>query len=364
MLNYEFPPIGGGGSSVTFELSRHLVLRGHKVDVVTMRYRNLAVFERIEGIHLYRTPALRRRRDLCHTHEMASYLLGALPKVFELIRHHSYDVVHAHFIIPTGPLAWLASRLAGVPFLITSHGSDVPGHNPTRFTLAHKLLFPFWRCIVKRNAMIISPSESHKQHILQLAPESHVQVISNGIDIERFAPVAKEKKILMCSRLLDFKGFQYALEAIGEMELDWRVEVIGDGPFLPELQALAKESKTPITFTGWLDRDDPRLKQSFETSSIFIFPSESENFPTVLLEAMAAGMAIITSTAGGCPEVVGDAALLVPPRNSLAIREQLDKLLRSDDLRRKLSQAALRQVRKFSWESVSQQYLDCYRSVI
>jgi len=90
---------------VTFELSRHLVLQGHHVDVVTMRSGDLPCFERIDGINIYRTPAFRRQPDICRTHEMASYLPGALLKTLSLARSRKYDIIHAHFIIPTSPLA-------------------------------------------------------------------------------------------------------------------------------------------------------------------------------------------------------------------------------------------------------------------
>ena len=91
---------------------------------------------------------------------------------------------------------------------------------------------------------------------------------------------------------------------------------------------------------------------------------EAENFPVVLLEAMSAGLAVITSTAGGCPEVVGDTALLVEPRSSDAIREQLEKLISSEELRNHLSRAALTRVRNFAWPTVAQAYLDCYHNVL
>ena len=70
MLNYEFPPIGGGASPVTFDLCRQLVKLGHKVDVVTMHYGNLPRVEIVEGTRVFRTPAIRARPDICRTHEL------------------------------------------------------------------------------------------------------------------------------------------------------------------------------------------------------------------------------------------------------------------------------------------------------
>ena len=364
MLNHEFPPIGGGASPVTFELARQLVEMGHSVDVVTMHYDDLRRFETVEGINIYRTPAIRSKPNICYTHELATYILGALIKTVRLAKRERYDIIHCHFIIPGGPLAWLVSKLTGIPYLITCHGSDVPGHNPDRFGLVHKLITPAWRFLVKSTAVLASPSESLKKLIIKNCASAQVRIVPNGIHTDRFKLTEKTKSILMCSRIFNFKGFQYAIEAVKDMDMDWQVNIVGEGPYLPELKRLAEGSKPAIKFWGWLDHNDPELKHLYESSSIFIFPSEAENFPTVLLEAMAAGMAIITSTAGGCPEVVGDAGVLVEPRDAAAIRDNLEKLVSSEKLRQQFAAAVLERVQQFSWESIAQKYLDCYQKVI
>jgi len=363
VLNYEFPPLGGGAAPVTCELSRHLVQLSHQVDVVTMGYDNLPDFESRWGVNIYRTPALRRRPDICRTHEMATYLPGALPKVLQLARQKKYDIIHCHFIFPTGPLAWLTSRITGIPYLITCHGSDIPGYNPDRFTFQHKLLMHPWQFLVRQTPLLVAPSESLRNLILSQAPHARITVIPNGISCDFSPAPVKQNNILLCSRLLPRKGFQYALQAIKQMNLDWPVHIIGDGPYLAELKRLASDISASVTFWGWLDRSDSKFKNLFETSSVFIFPSEAENFPTVLLEALSAGLAIITTTAGGCPEVVGPAALLVEPQNPQAIRRELEKLIASENLRKQLSQAAQVQARKFNWPSVIQKYINCYKKI-
>ena len=364
-LNHEFPPVGGGASPVSFELCRQLVRLGHQVDVVTMGFGDLPGREVVDGVTVYRTPALRKQADICHTHEMATYLPGALPRALGLARRNRYDIIHCHFLIPGGPLAYLVSRCCGIPFVVTCHGSDVPGYNPERFGQDHKLIAPAWHYLVHHAGMLISPSESLKNLILSHSQRARVRVVPNGIDVPEYHQVSKGRSILMCSRILARKGFQYALEAIKSMDIEgWQVNVIGEGPFLAELKRIAEGSRVPVKFWGWLDRADRRFVELYESSSIFVFTSEAENFPTVLLEAMAAGTAIITSTAGGCPEVVGDAALLVEPRDSTAIREKLIELVNSENLRNKLSAAAQKRVEKFAWPNVARKYLDCYRDIL
>jgi glycosyltransferase involved in cell wall biosynthesis len=363
MLSHEFPPVGGGASPVVCELSKQLVRMGHLVDVVTMHYDALARRESLEGVNVYRTPALRKRPDVGRAHELATYLPGAFPKTLSLIRNKRYDILHCHFIVPGGPLAWAAGALTRTPFIITCHGSDVPEHNPDRFVLMHKLIAPAWRFLARRAPALVSPSAALKETILRSCPQAKVRVIPNGIHVRPSDPRLKTKRILMCGRMFAFKGFQYAIEAVKGMDLDWCVDIVGDGPYLPVLKDLADGSQTPIRFWGWLDKSDPRWSELFDQASIFVFPSEAENFPSVLLEAMAARMAVITTTAGGCPEVVAEAGLLVAPRDAAGIRSRLAELVSSASLREELARAALERVQLFSWPNVAERYVACYEEV-
>ncbi|MEJ2648613.1 MAG: glycosyltransferase family 4 protein, partial [Sedimentisphaerales bacterium] len=302
--------------------------------------------------------------DVCHTHELATFVPGALPKTLRLMKKNHYDIIHCHFIVPGAPLAWIAGRIGDIPFVVTCHGTDVPGHNPERFNFVHKVISPAWRFLAKRASLLISPSEYLKNSILRACPQARVSVIPNGIDLDRFNPREKKKEILLCSRILAFKGFQYVIEALKDEELDWNVNIIGDGPFLPELKMLAEKSRTRIYFTGWLDKNDPEFIRLYNESSIFVFPSEAENFPTVLLEAMAAGMAIITSNTGGCKEVVGNEALFVEPGDVDGIQESIIRLVESESERQKLSQDALNRAKQFSWDRIAEKYLETYKMVL
>ena len=363
-LNYEYPPVGGGGATVTAQLCEHLAARGHQVDVVTMRHKNLPHEETVRGVRIIRTPSWRSRADICRTPEMATYLLGAKHTALALARENRYDIIHAHFIIPTGPLAAWLHKKTGIPYLITCHGSDVPGYNPDRFSLAHKLLMPTWKKLVRTAPALASPSRALADLMKSHVPGLEVSIIPNGYEITAFdVSGPKQNSILLCSRLLPRKGFQYVIEAVRDLTLNWHVHIVGEGPHRPALEKRAEGSKTPITFHGWLDREDPAFTELYETSAIFVFPSEMENFPTVLLEAASAGCAIITSTAGGCPEVVGDAAVLVEPQNPDAIKNALLDLIDNPHKRQALADAAVKRVRRFTWPAIADQYLARYQSL-
>jgi len=358
VLVHELPPIGGGGGRVAFELGWRLVERGHSVDIVTMGFRGLPRYEEVRGVRIYRVRCLRRRADLSYTDEKITYVLSAIPLVRRLIRERKYDVIHCHFIVPAGLIAYLAG--GRTPYVITCHGSDVPGYNPDYFQREHKLMRPIWRRIVRKAALLVSPSDSLKQLIEAACPDGQapeVRVIPNGFPARRFKCSTREKKILLVSRMLPRKGLQYFLQAIEGIRLDYEVHIVGDGPMRAELEELAQRTPTAVKFWGWLDNNSDELRELYESSSIFVFPSLSENFPIVLLEAMTAGLAIITTDIRGCPEVVGDTALLVPPEDPEAIRDRLMHLITRPELVCRLGNAARRRVKQFfDWPLVLEQY--------
>ena len=366
MLNYEFPPLGGGASPLSYEYARELVSLGHEVDVVTMRHAGLPKFEVVDGIHVYRIPSLRSRKDICRTHEMASYIAGALPLLLKLVRTRKYDINHTHFVIPSGVLSLIVKRLTGLPYIITAHGSDVPGYNPDRFKRFHMLIRPLWRTLINGAAFVVTPSEYLRELILHHHPNASVRVIPHGFDYERFRwDGAKDRKILVVSRMLRRKGVQYLLEALRGVDLDGcQVDIVGDGPYLSQLKDMACEYKLDVRFWGWLDNKSAELKNLYEHSSIFVFTSEVENFPIVLFEAMSAGQAIITVNGTGCREVAGDKALLVPPHDPLAIRASLLRLLGDPKLRSRLgAQARARVEQKFNWNKITEQYMSAYQDL-
>jgi glycosyltransferase involved in cell wall biosynthesis len=365
-LNYEFPPIGGGGSPVSYELGRELVAQGHEVDVVTMGFAGLPAREVVEGINVYRVPCLRKRRELCKTHEMASFVLAALPTVARLAARRRYDVNHTHFIVPTGLLGRLLQVKTGLPFVISLHGSDVPGHNPGRFALQHRLVSPVWRWIVQGADHLVVPSRYLRELANQRRHGRPTTVIPHGFRYERFRPDRpKEKRILVVARLVPTKGVQYLLEAVRTLDLKgFSVDVVGDGPYLPTLRHMACELRLPVKFWGWLDNRSPELRQLYENASIFVLPSEAESFGMVLLEAMASGDAIVTCGGTGASEAIGQDALLVPPRRPDALRAALERLIADAELRTSLAQRArARLEREFGWRAIAQRYVEIYRGI-
>ena len=367
MLNLEYPPLGGGAAPVTRGLARALVGRGHQVDIVTMGYRGLPEIENDGGVQVFRVPAARSRVELSYVHELATYVWSALRKANALSRAFAYNICHCHFIVPTGIIPYLLSNAGSFPpYVITSHGSDIPGFNPDRFKLIHRITPPLLRRVLRRSSGVIVPSAALQGMIReQFAHDVPALTrIPNGISLDQFTHQPKESRILVATRLFERKGVQHVISALADINAQgYLLEVAGDGPSRGQLERQARQLGVPARFHGWLSQAS--LNPLYERSRIFVLASSSDNFPVSLLEAMTARCAVITTRSGGCPEVVGDAGLVVEPGDARGLREALSRLVREPRFAEELGKRAARRVQEhFGWSSIASRHEDVYAEVI
>ncbi len=359
MLNYEFPPVGGGASPVSYEIAKGYVDRGHAVTVVTMHYRGLKKHEFSDGIEIYRVASFRHKKEICQPHEMLSYLISAKFFLKKHLKNNSYDINHTHFIIPTGIVSLWAKKKFGIPYIITSHGSDVPGYNTDRFKFLHVFTKLFLKRICKHAKVVVSPSEYLKKLIEENISVDNTTMIPNGIYIDKFIPKKKKKMIISTGRLLERKGFQYLIEAVLDKNYGYEVHIAGDGPMMGKLKGLAKNSKTKIVFLGWVDNNSQEYKNLLEGASIYILVSEKENASIALLEAMSAGCAIITSNVSGCPETIGDSGIAIEPKNKEKLKNSIEELIENKSEIKKKGDIARKRVESiFNWNEIIKKYED------
>ncbi len=119
-------------------------------------------------------------------------------------------------------MSYLLNKVTGLPYIITVHGSDVPGYNPDRFQLAHKLTHWLWQAIVRNSVGLICPS-NHIKRLVRLYSDHPITIIPNGITVKTAPVVEKQNQILVVSRFFKRKGVQYLLNAIRDMDTDWKV---------------------------------------------------------------------------------------------------------------------------------------------
>lgn len=366
ILNYEYPPLGGGAASVTHEIAQWYVKKGLNVDVITMSYKDLPKQEIIDGINIFRVKCLRKKEETCETHEMFTYALSASMFLSKRLREKEYDFCHCHFLIPTGLVALFLKLRHQLQFIVTIHGSDIPGFNSDRFTFEHKFTKPLLKKIGTHAKAICSPSLYLKKLAIDKLGELNIKHIPNGIDLENFKidfTRPKEKIILSTGRLLKRKGFQTLIRAVRDFKLPYEVHIVGDGPYCSELKAMAIGSKTKIIFHGWLEKNSSELLNLYNRASIFVLASSQENASIALLEGMAARCAMISTNVSGCPETLGDAGFLIDYDDDVKLGEILLELSRDEvKLKEYANRAYDRLLATYRWEKNIDKYLDVINS--
>ncbi|MGH7581122.1 MAG: glycosyltransferase, partial [Gemmatimonadales bacterium] len=200
LLNYEYPPLGGGAGVATQALAHGLASRGVTVDVVTSGDRDDQRSEVFwdgrapqEGlVTVYRVKSSRTGVHQAGMGGAFSYLRSALPLVRARIREEHYDIVHLFFSLPTGAmLPFLA--LGDTPVILSLRGSDVPGYDPCQPALdrAHRMLLPLTRWIWRRADRVVAVCESLGRLALRTDPGLRYSVIPNGVDLGRFRPSSR-----------------------------------------------------------------------------------------------------------------------------------------------------------------------------
>jgi glycosyltransferase involved in cell wall biosynthesis len=370
VLNYEFPPVGGGGGRVAEDLCRALAARGHAVRVLTSHAAGLPRRERRDGYDVRRYPALRRRRDRCSPAEMAGYLaLGAAPVVHEALTWRP-DVTHAHFAVPTGPLAWLARRCAGVPYVLTAHLGDVPGGWPQQtdrlFKAVNRFAAPVWR-----GAAAVTAVSEFTRRLAVAAYGVPVETVLNGVDLRACRPgpgrPSPVRRLLFVGRLTVQKKALFLLDVLARLrDLPWALDVLGDGPTRPAVEARVAQHGLGgrVRLHGWVSPE--AVEAAMAADDVLVMPSLSEGLSVVAVRALAFGLAVLASDVGGNLDVVrpGANGFLCPVNDPDAFTACLRRLLLEDDLLAAMKRASRELAAAFDLDRIVSRYEAIFRGVV
>lgn len=305
VLNYEHPPLGGGGGRLASKVAAGLAGRGHQLRIVTAGMPHLPLESMEEGVEVRRLRALRRREDTCSVPEMAAWVMRAIPAAISEARRWKPDVIHVHFAVPTGAVAWVVHKVTGVPYVLTAHLGDVPGGVPEQTGNLFRWIKPF-TVPIWREAAATTAVSSFVAGLAHRAYGLDPGIILNGIPLPpRSEPeAAPEPRILFVGRMSVQKNPVEAVRALALVkDLPWRCEMIGEGPLARETrdEAARLGLSGRLGFRGWAPAAE--VAASMRQSDILLIPSLSEGLPMVAVEALANGMALVGSRIGGLTDV-------------------------------------------------------------
>ncbi|MHC4171647.1 MAG: glycosyltransferase family 4 protein [Planctomycetota bacterium] len=371
MLNYEFPPIGGGAGQAHLSLlTRYAGNSELKVDVLTSAPKPGFFTESFsENITIYKVGIHKKDLHFWRRAEVIEWLLKAKSHYRRLLRENDYDLVHAFFGFPT---AWLCYRSANkLPYIISLRGSDVPGYN-IRLGLDYKLMAGLFRRIWSGAALVVANSNGLRELALEFMPALDIRVIPNGVDTEKFRPseeqtLTKPIQALTVCRLISRKRIDLLIRAVArakELGLDVQLNIAGHGNLMEQLRRLADELNIAdsVAFMGAVLAE--QMPQLYRDNDILVMSSAHEGMSNAMLEAMASGLPIITTRCEGVEELVVDNGLVVEQANAEQIAKAIRKIADDRQAHKQMSIAARRQAEKFGWSKVALSYIEQYHKIL
>ncbi|MFT5888099.1 MAG: glycosyltransferase involved in cell wall biosynthesis [Zhongshania sp.] len=399
LLGYRSAPFGGGQGIYLKYLSKALVEAGHAVDVISGQpYPHLdprVKLIKMPGMNLYETGLASIRphhlSSLTNIMEWAGKLTGSFSEPFcfgrrvvKFLNKHGreYDIIHDNQCLSYGMLTLQKQKF---PLITTIHHpitSDLSIALKAAKNWYERLMIRRWHSFLtmQRNVArelhhVVTVSERSREDIASAfgMQPAGISVVLNGIDTEEFRPIPdliKNPNRVMAAVSSDqpLKGMRFLLEGVAKVLPDY-----------PELELLLVGKPKEDGESGRLIRElglakhircvsgisTEELVRYYNEASVVIVPSVYEGFGLPAGEAMACGTALISTDGGALPEVIGDAAIKVPIRDSDAIAEALKDLLASPNKRAALEQAGRQRIEElFCWRRAAQQMTNYYWQVL
>jgi glycosyltransferase involved in cell wall biosynthesis len=370
MLNYEFPPIGGGAGKANLCLLKEYAGRDDlRVDFLTSKPEPGFTVEKFsDNVTIYKVGVHKKDLHYWRKFEVLEWLFKAEGHYRRLVRENDYDLAHAFFGFPTGWLCYLHRRKLG--YIISLRGSDVPGKN-ARLAMDYKILGPLFKSIWKGAQGVVACSDGLKKRALDFYDDVSIDVIPNGVDLQRFMrreprSLADMITLITVGRLSSTKRVDMLVDAV-DMILQRgrkvRLIVAGGGSGLVELERIVAEKSlgSSVEIMGRVESD--QMAEVYGRSDIYVSASMQEGMSNAMLEAMASGLPIVTTSCEGVEELIGDNGIVVGD-SAGDIASAVMGLAGDGERFTKMCAAARVRAEKFSWPDAAKRYIECYRDLI
>jgi len=361
-----YPTFGGSGVLAT-ELGKALADKGHSVHFITYQQPvRLNVFSANIYYHEVRVPTY-------PLFDYPPYEVALASTMVDVIKNYDLDLLHVHYAIPHASAAYMAKQIIAktgrqIPFITTLHGTDI--------TLVgrDKTYEPVVAFSINESDAITAVSENLRQETYNtFAINKEIQVIYNFVDVSRYnkkpfdafrkviAP-HNEKIIVHASNFRSIKRVKDVVRVFAEINkaLPSKLLMVGDGPDRPVAENLAKQLDVhdDVRFVGKQDQ----MEEILLNSDLFLLPSEYESFGLAALEAMAARVPVLSTNAGGLPEVNihGVTGFMADIGDIDAMAEYGITLLGNEELLQQMKQNAYDQALKFDITNIVPVYEKLY----
>jgi N-acetyl-alpha-D-glucosaminyl L-malate synthase BshA len=365
-----YPTYGGSGVVAT-ELGKGLALKGHSVHFITYKqpfrldsfHPNISYHEvSFENYALFQYPP---------------YETALASRMVDVVQFEKLDILHVHYAIPHASAAYLAQQILkekgiDIPFITTLHGTDI--------TLVgkDKSFLPVVEFSINKSNGVTTVSHSLKKDTLDsFQIKNEIEVIHNFINLKRFLKIEKphfrklvaqdnERILIHISNFRKVKRADDVIKMFDILVKDMpsKLLMVGDGPERQKCEELCRELKIcdSVKFLG----KQEAVEELFAISDLMVLPSESESFGLAALEAMACHVPVLSSNAGGLPELLvnGENGYMCEVGDVAAMAEAAKKILSSDQTLAEFKAQAYKTAQKFDIEVILPQYEDLYKKIL
>lgn len=362
-----YPTFGGSGVLAT-ELGKALADKGHKVHFITYQQPvRLNVFNANIFYHEVRVPTY-------PLFDYPPYEVALASTMVDAIINHDLDLMHVHYAIPHASAAYMAKQIVksktgrNIPVITTLHGTDI--------TLVgrDKTYEPVVTFSINESDTITSVSENLKEETYKNFPITKpIEVITNFVDVARFAkkPIDAFKKViaphgekilLHASNFRKVKRVDDVIKVFAQVlkQIPAKLMMVGDGPERPAAEELARHLgiADDVRFVG----KQEQMEDIMNVSDIFLLTSDYESFGLSALEAMAARAIVISTNAGGLPEINidGVTGFMANVGDVDTMSRQAVAILQDDEKLNQMKEQAFAQANKFSLENIIPLYEKMY----
>lgn len=373
ILNYEYPPLGGGAGVVTQHLAERMAERGHKVHVVTTWFPGEPEFQVQGNLTIVRLKSRRKKSFQSNPFEMYAWMRHAFRYFKQLPDEKMFDVCLANFTLPGGPVARYIQKRWEIPYVILSHGHDIPWFAPKQMFLWHLLFYPFIKRITLQSQgnILLTPELKLLADSFLGAKYKHKNlVIPNGLIVDKFRlgfdSPNEDLHVLFVGRMVAQKdplGFVKACQLLNNMNIPVKFTMVGDGPLMDAVERqIVKLGINNIELLGKVSQY--QVYKVYEKAHVVVAPSREEAMSMVILEAVSRGIYVVTTKVSGNNELIledvnGDFVNVDQPKE---MAHQVAKFYFEKYLKKYRYPDYLvnDHYDKYSWESVVDRYFELF----
>jgi glycosyltransferase involved in cell wall biosynthesis len=378
VINYEYPPIGGGGGVICKDISEEIASKGHRVTVVTSHYDSLPQHETSNGVTIIRLPVLMRgKKDVASYPSMISFVPLCVWKVSSLLRRERYDVINTHFAVPSGPAGQYISDKYGIPNVLSIHGGDI--FDPSKSLSPHDTvgLKQTVRKMLKKADRVIAQSSDTKSNAEKYYEvDRKIDIVPLGIRPPSHSTKSRQDLGLPADkyvystigRLIKRKNIADLLHIIKEIKITTPsvLLIMGTGPEMEFIENRIRDLRLEDAVRLLGSVSDEEKYEYLDASDGYLSTAIHEGFGIVFLEAMECGLPVICYDRGGQRDFLknGRTGYLVELGNREEFASRMKELLRSPSLRAEIRSHNMEYVKGFYIGSVAEKYLSIFQEAV